>query len=117
MAQLRRQYQQFIAREAEIIVIGPEERDSFLYHWRRRELPFVGLPDPDHMVADLYEQKVSVRRLGRLPTLVVVDKQGQIRYQHYGKSMRDIPSTTELLQLLDRLNDGTNETQPPAGAV
>jgi hypothetical protein len=39
-----------------------------------------------------------------MPAQVIVDKQGTARYVHYGKSMQDIPSNEELLQLLESLN-------------
>jgi hypothetical protein len=35
---------------------------------------------------------------------VIVDQKGQIRYVHYGHSMRDIPPNEEVLALLDDLN-------------
>ena len=43
-------------------------------------------------------------KAGRLPALMVIDKAGQIRYRHYGNSMRDIPPNQAILDLLDRLN-------------
>jgi len=39
-----------------------------------------------------------------MPALIVIDKAGQIRYRHYGDSMRDIPANDEILSLLDQLN-------------
>jgi peroxiredoxin Q/BCP len=39
-----------------------------------------------------------------MPAQVIVDKQGQARYVHYGHSMRDIPPNEELLSLLTELN-------------
>ncbi len=38
------------------------------------------------------------------PAQVIVDKQGQVRYAHYGHAMSDIPKVRELLALLDQLN-------------
>jgi peroxiredoxin len=67
-------------------------------------LHYVGLPDPEHQVADLYDQQVKLLKLGRMPALIIIDKSGQIRYRHYGDSMRDIPANDEILALLDQLN-------------
>jgi peroxiredoxin Q/BCP len=39
-----------------------------------------------------------------MPAVLIVDKVGQIRYQHYGESMGDIPLNQEVLNVLDRLN-------------
>jgi hypothetical protein len=36
---------------------------------------------------------------------MLVDKKGNIRYQHYGDSMRDIPENALILAMLDKMND------------
>lgn len=105
MAQLRQRYNEFAYRGAEIIVIGPEDPETFARHWRRERFPFVGIPDLDHEVADLYDQEVNLLKLGRMPTVIVIDRHGRIRFQHHGNSMQDIPSDEEILALLDRLNE------------
>ena len=104
MAQLRQDFQQFVDRDAVILVIGPEDRAAFQQYWQKENLPFIGLPDPTHTVADLYGQQVKLLRFGRMPAMTVIDKRGQIRYSHYGDSMRDIPPNAHILSLLDELN-------------
>ncbi len=104
MAQLRQDYDQFVQREAEILVIGPEDRRAFADYWQKEKLPYVGLPDPDHTVANRYGQEVKLLKLGRMPALIVVDKQGHVRFRHYGDSMQDIVPNRELLALLDQLH-------------
>lgn len=104
MAQLRQDYRLFAERGAEVIAIGPEDQQAFARWWRDHEMPFVGLADPDHTVADLYGQEVVPAKLGRLPAQFVIDKRGRIRYQHYSSAMWDIPSNKEILTLLEQLN-------------
>jgi peroxiredoxin len=104
MAQLRQDHDRFTEREAEIVVVGPEGAQAFENYWQKEALPFVGLPDPKHTVLKLYGQEVKLFKLGRMPAQVMVDKQGQARYVHYGHSMSDIPPNDELLALLDELN-------------
>jgi len=104
MAQLRQDYAQFQARDAEIVVVGPDDARAFARYWEKEGFPFVGLPDPTHTVADLYGQQVKLLKLGRLPALVVVDKEGRIVYKHFGDSMSDIVPNTEVLAVLDDLN-------------
>ena len=104
MAQLRHGYQEFVDRDAEIIVVGPEDRDSFASYWNDQQLPFIGLPDPQHTVLKRYGQEVNLFKLGRMPAQVVVDKTGKARYVHYGHSMADIPSNEDITSLLDMLN-------------
>jgi peroxiredoxin Q/BCP len=108
MAQLRQGYQNFIDENTEILVIGPESKSKFAAYWHKEQLPFIGLPDPEHKVANLYGQQVKLLKLGRLPALVVVDKGGRMRYQHHGNSMRDIVPNSEILTLLAQLNKEDN---------
>jgi peroxiredoxin len=104
MAQLRQDYEKFVKLDTEILVIGPENPYRFIAYWEANNLPFVGLPDPDHHVLKLYGQEVNLFKLGRMPAQVMVNKSGFARFVHYGKSMSDIPENQELLQLLAEIN-------------
>ncbi len=102
MAQLRQDYPQFVEKEAEIIIVGPEDRKAFVAEWAKQNFPFVGIPDPDHVIADLYGQQVKLLKLGRMPALMVIDQAGQIIYTHYGASMQDIPKNQEILDVIQK---------------
>ena len=106
MGQLRRDYDEFVERDAEVVVIGPEDEAAFASYWEKENLSFVGLPDPKQTVLKLYGQEIKLFKMGRMPAQVIVDKTGQARYVHYGHSMSDIPPNEELLALLDGLNRG-----------
>lgn len=103
MAQLRQDYPEFVKRNAEVIVVGPEGPEAFAQYWEQEGLPFVGLPDPEHVVLKRYGQEVNLFKLGRMPAQAIVDRDGFVRWIHYGHSMSDIPSNAELLALLDGL--------------
>jgi peroxiredoxin len=104
MAQLRQDYQEFVIRQAQVVVLGPENAEAFEAYWRQHDLPFIGLPDPKASVLKLYGQEVNLFKLGRMPAQVIVDKAGVARFVHYGHSMSDIPDNAEVLALLDQLN-------------
>ncbi len=104
MAQLRHDYEKFVQRDVEVVVVGPEDARSFAQHWREGSLPFVGLPDPGHSVLKLYGQEVKLFKLGRMPAQVLIDKAGVARFVHYGHSRSDIPENEETLALADGLN-------------
>ena len=104
MAQLRQDFDKFIAKDAVILVVGPDDQAAFQEYWSRHELPFIGLPDPRHSVSDLYGQQVKFLRAGRMPAMMVIDKAGMIRFQHYADSMMDIPLNKSILSILDKLN-------------
>jgi peroxiredoxin Q/BCP len=103
MAQLRQDHEQFVQRDVEVVVIGPEDAAGFADYWRRENLPFTGLPDPGHRVLRLYGQQTSLFKLGRMPAQVLVDKAGLARYVHYGHDMTDIPASAEMLSEVDDL--------------
>jgi len=104
MARLRQDYPEFVKRQAQVIVVGPEDAKAFETYFRQNDLPFIGLPDPKASVLKLYGQEVNLFKLGRMPAQVIVDKTGIARFVHYGHSMSDIPENSEILALLDQLN-------------
>ena len=104
MAQLRHDYSQFVARDVEIVVAGPEDARAFADYWLKESLPFVGLPDPKYSVLKLYGQEVRLFKLGRMPAQVLIDTAGVARCAHYGHSMSDIPENAEILALVDEVN-------------
>jgi peroxiredoxin len=104
MAQLRQDYDKFLAQDIRVLVLGPEAAKSFAEYWAKNDLPFIGLPDPTHSVLKKYGQEVNLFKFGRMPAQVMVDKQGVVRYVHYGHDATDIPSNAEILEDLQKLN-------------
>lgn len=108
MSQLRHDYQEFVARNVEVVVVGPEDAKAFAAYFQKESLPFIGLPDPKASVLKLYGQEVNLFRLGRMPAQVLIDKAGVARFVHYGHNMQDIPPNEEILALADQLNAERN---------
>ena len=107
MAQLRQDYAQFVARDIEVVVVGPENAQAFADDFAKESLPFIGLPDSKASVLKLYGQEVNLFKMGRMPAQVLIDKAGVARYVHYGHSMSDIPTNEEILALGDEINART----------
>jgi peroxiredoxin len=112
MAQLRQDYPKFVDRNTEVIAVGPENAQDFTAWWHEHQMPFIGIPDPQHDIAKLYGQQIKILKFGRMPASTVIDKEGRIRLMHYGDSMSDIPEDEEVLSLLDKLN---KEAAPAPG--
>ncbi len=91
------------------MAVGPDSATAFRAYWSTQKIPFVGLPDPGHVVANRYKQEVNLFKLGRMPLVTVLDAHGMIRFAHYGASMSDIPANQELLDVIDQLNSASNE--------
>ena len=105
MAQLRQDHAEFEKRQTTIIVVGPENASAFRKYWEENDLPFIGLPDPQHNVLKLYGQEIKIFKYGRMPAQVLVDKNGNARFVHYGHSMSDIPDNASLIELIDQLQE------------
>jgi len=104
LARLRDEYEKFKSRGVEILAIGPNLPLVFKQYWKNENIPFIGLPDPDHSVTRIYKQEVNLFKLGRMPLNCILDAERYVRFAHYGRSMSDIPSNKELLHVIDELN-------------
>jgi len=111
MAQLRREYQRFAELETEIIAVGPEGADTFRKYWKKEGLPFIGLPDPEHSVLNLYGQEVRLLKLGRMPAQMLIDMSTMLRYIHYARSMADIASNEEIIGLIQQMKNEAGSQQ------
>ncbi len=108
---MRENYLEFQKYDAEVLVIGTDDRKSFEYHWKNHQYHFIGLPDPEIRVPDMYGQQIKLLKFGRMPALMVIDRSGMIRYAHYGNSMSDIPKNSMVLGLLAQLNEEQAKVQ------
>ena len=105
---MRVHYAEFESRGAEILAIGTDSASSFQSYWKKENIPYRGLPDPQASVPRLYRQEVNLFKLGRMPLNCVVDTEGKIRYMHYGSSMADIPDNETFLHVIDQINASSN---------
>lgn len=60
--------------------------------------------DKEKEIPDLLNQEVKLLKLGRMPGLLVIDKDGIIQYAYYGENMHDIPKNEEILEVLKKIN-------------
>jgi peroxiredoxin len=117
MAQLRQDYDKFLERQTAVIVVGPEDAKAFARYFGSNDLPFTGLPDPEHRILKQYGQEIKLFKYGRMPAQVLVDRDGTARFVHYGHSMSDIPSNEEILELIDGLEAERSAEQPAQDGV
>ena len=102
--QLRRMYTEFHQADVEVVVVGPDDPEAFVKHFDTYELPFVGIPDPELRILDLFGQTSKLLRGGRMPAQVLLDSDGTVLMAHYGESMSDIPAANEILELIASLS-------------
>lgn len=100
--QLAKAYPSFVELDAEVIAVGPDPAEAFRELFARLRLPFPGIPDPEHGIADTYGQEVTWWKLGRMPAQFLIDKRGVVRFAEYSRSMSQITPPREILQFLRR---------------
>ena len=105
MAQLRQDYDEFVERNTEVIAVGPDSQRAFKNFWEQKDIPFIGLADPDHKVAKKYDQEVNLFKFGRMPAQIIIDKNGIVQFVHYSNSMSDITENEKILEILDELKE------------
>src|SRR5699024_250774 len=88
----------------EIVIIGPEKSKKFKDYWEENDYKFYGIPDEKKSILEFYGQQVNIFKLGRMPAQMLVDKEGVLRYIHYGHSMKDIPENQEILDIIDKIS-------------
>ncbi|NLY37584.1 MAG: redoxin domain-containing protein [Tissierellia bacterium] len=103
MMQLHQDYNEFEEKDTKIVAIGPENAEKFKKYWEENHLKFYGIPDEEHTVLKLYGQEVNLFKLGRMPAQMLIDKEGMLRFIHYGHSMSDIPENAEIFKLIDSM--------------
>ena len=60
--------------------------------------------DESKKVVSMLNQQIKITKLGRMPGLLIVDKQGIIQYAYYGDSMKDIPENEVLFEVIEGIN-------------
>jgi peroxiredoxin Q/BCP len=61
--------------------------------------------DKSKKVNKMLKQEIIPSKYGRMPALLVVDKEGIIKYAYYSDSMDDIPKNKEILEVLSNINN------------
>ena len=100
---MKEDFEKFKSRNTTIVAIVPHSQEKVAAYWKKEELPMIGIPDEEGRIADLYGQEWKLLKFGRMPALFVVDTKGNLAFAQYGTSMSDIPTNSEILQLLDGL--------------
>jgi peroxiredoxin len=91
----------FVSRGASIVVVAPHARKEVEAYWKEHALPFDGIPDPGKRLGGLYRQEWKMLRLGLMPALFVVGRDGKIAWLHYSGGMSDIPENETVLEALE----------------
>lgn len=100
---MRDDHEKYLSRGARIVAVARHGSEDVKRYWSENRLPFMGVPDPDGRLGDLYRQQWKLLKLGLMPALFVVDRNRKIACACYSVSMSDIPSNETVLGVIDRL--------------
>ena len=90
---------------APLLTILPDDLESakmFEENFARNAFPI--FYDNTKKVNKMLKQEVKPLKLGRMPALLILDKEGIIRYAYYSDSMSDIPENEVLFEVLKNIN-------------
>ena len=102
MAQLRHDYEKFVALNTEIFLIVPNGPVMIKRYLSRHHTPYIILTDHRSGVARQYGQERKFFILGK-PAIFLIDQKGKIAHTHYGDSISEKPDHGELLAVLTEL--------------
>lgn len=98
-------YQNIRSRNAEVIVVNPQEL-GITSEWQKKlSLLFLMLSDPTGLVGAVYgvSKQLMVKEMWvNLPAAFIVDKKGILRFAYIGKSIDDRISVIALIKELDK---------------
>ena len=77
-----------------VVVVAKDSPDNVKAYWTEESLPYIGVPDPEGRIGSLYHQK---SKFGLMPAVFVLDGAGALKMAHYGTSMKDIPTVTDIV--------------------
>ncbi len=100
---MRDDYEKFTALGATIAVVVHDSPEAVAAYWKKENLPYLGLPDPDGKLGKLYGQEWKLFRLGRMPAQYVISADGAVVFRHHSESMSDIPENARILKVLEGL--------------
>ena len=85
---------------ATVVAVSQDDAEDVTEYFDENNIPFACIPDPEGKLKALYNQH---SKMGPLPAVFVINQQGQLELAHYGESMKDIPTSEELLKLIEGL--------------
>ncbi len=97
MMQLHHDIDKFEKKKIKIVAICPEKLSSVEKFFNENKLSFDLISDPNHMLADRYNQQVKILKLGRMPAQIILKENSEIELKHFANSMKDIVENDEIL--------------------
>ncbi len=109
MVQLHQDIKAFEEAGIKVVAICPEKMNGLEKFTAKQPLDFVLVADPQHLVADRYQQQVKLLKLGRMPAQILIDQNDQRAFEHYASSMTNIIENNVILAAVKRARQNTKK--------
>ena len=103
-AELRRNLDKFEELDGFLFPILADTEENAKKMEQKYARTYAVFYDPSKSVPKLLHQQIKFWKGGRMPGLLIIDKQGIIRYAYYSDSMKDLPKTEKILEILKEIN-------------
>lgn len=104
-AHLRRDYEKFEEMDVFIYPILVDTKENAEKLEQKYAKKYAVFYDKTKKVAKMLKQEVKLKKLGRMPGLLIIDKQGIVQYAYYGDSMKDIPENEVLFEVINKIKN------------
>jgi len=105
VAQLRRDFQKLKELNTYLFPILTDNKKNAIKMQQKYARIYPIFYDEKKEVTEILKQEIKISKLGRIPGLLIIDKQGVIRYAYYSDNMHDIPENREILDELKKINN------------
>ena len=98
-AKLRRDYEKFQESNTYLYTILADKKKNAIKMEQKYARKYPVFYDKSKKIPKMLKQQVKLTKLGRMPGLLVIDKQRIIQYAYYGDNMHDIPTNEEIFEV------------------
>lgn len=81
-------------RGISVLVVAPDSAQRIQQYYQAHEMHFSTVSDPKGELLKVLGQEINWLKLGRMPGLIGIDRDGHLVVRHRGKSMSDLPDFT-----------------------
>ena len=109
LVELQKNYQEFTARQVEIVALSRDENTDVVAMKNEVNAGFPILSDPDAAIMKLYGVYNLLGDGIAAPSVFIVDHEGNMRTSYIGKSAGDRPTAESILQVIDLIANQDTE--------
>lgn len=88
---------------ANIAVVVRDNEKKVKDFWTKNKLAYIGIPDKEKKLGELYKQQWNLIKLGLMPAMFVIDTEGKIHFAYYSSNMKDISANAKVFEVLKQL--------------